>query len=287
MKKKSKNHRRAATGIAGVTQKDLELLGRIQADDIDLDETDEELLNAEVALWKSLPEEGTPSMKLLDTYVPFSTVFLPAEPDIKIRVTTPSPETGEEKEVRGLNAFSYKVLSHTQLAMAGRPDRATILASKVLQNLLFCSLSMKGIMRQDEKGRLHRCCLDPYLCGLPPEVAFPYAREALFTIAIALDDMMPLTFSVEFLESCGNICKGDVFTGSLLGDVERVGVDGEYPCLWKIKRTLPQQIWDAMRGDELMAFDDEVTITVSSPYFAALNKAAQKAYKGLSNKEGD
>lgn len=280
-----RKRRRATTGIAGVTQKDLELLGRIQADDIDLDGADDELLAAEFALWKSLPEEGTPSMKLLDTFAPFGVFISPADPDIKIRVTMPSPETGKEEEVHGLTAFAYKVLSHTQLSMGLSRDKKTVLASKVLQNLLLCSLSMKGLMQQDEKGRLHRIP-DPYFCGLPPEVAFPYAREALFSIAITLDELMAQTLSVEFLESYGSIRKGDVFTGSLLGDVERVGLDGEYPCLWKIKRTLPQQIQDAMWKDDELIFGDE-TITVSSPYLAALKIAAQKAYEDLSDKEGE
>ena len=280
-----RKRRRTATGSTDVTQKDLELLGRILADDIDLDGTDDELLGAEFALWKSLPEEGTPSMKLLDTAVPFGVLISPADPDIKIRVTMLLSEAGKEEEVHGLTAFSYKVLYHTQLTGGLSRDKKTVLASKVLQNLLFCGLSMKGLMQQDEKGRLHRIP-DPYFCGLSPEVAFPYAREALFSIAIALDEMMAQTLSVEFLESYGSIRKGDVFTGSLLGDVERVGVDGEYPCLWKINRTLPQQIQDARWKDDELIFGDE-TITVSSPYLAALNIAAQKAYEDLSDKEGE
>ena len=244
MKKENKK----APGDVGLSHEDLELLGRVQADNIDLDGTDDELLNAEIALWKSLPEEGLPPVQLLETCIPFEYLLFKFVDRLKIKVTTISPDTGEERLASGVCAYLYMILTHIDLMIAAQHidtehEQARILPSQVLGNILFCGLPLKGMFRTDEKGGMHKLS-DSCLCGFTVEQAFPYTQENLVSMMDMIDSLSTEILKVEVLEDYGDLKKGAVFTGTLLGGVERVGLK-EQPCIWKVKRTLAQQIRDA------------------------------------------
>lgn len=236
----------------GLSEKDVQLLKRVQADHIDLDGTDRELLGAEIALWKSLPKEGLPPVQLLETGIPFERLLFDFVDRLKIKVTTISPDTGEERPVFGVCAYLYMILKHIDLMIAAQHidtehEQARILPSQVLGNILFCGLPLKGIFRTDEKGEMHKLS-DPCLCGFTVEQAFPYTQENLVAMLDMIDSLLTEIFKIEVLEDYGDLKQGATITGSLLGEVERVGLV-EQPCVWKVKRTLPQQFRDAYWGD--------------------------------------